>query len=303
MDRARLARGKAEDPPGAIEAKVVAERPLGTMVTYGYPAIEFDDELDLAMRFGATVLEILPDWGRLPDPELARKRAADRGLTIHSAHGCWGGRTICARRVDLGATDVAVHRESVDDLKACVDWLAETAGRCLVVHPGGLSDPHDRDARRCALVRGLAELAEHARGTGVIICVENMPPGVYPGSGMADLATILSELNDAALALALDTGHANITASPALETLAAGPLLKTTHVHDNNGRQDSHEPPGHGTIDWRQWGLALDAVGYSGPIMLECIRHLRADPSSFMPDVVARLLRRVDPGPSGPDRL
>jgi sugar phosphate isomerase/epimerase len=273
------------------------------MVTYGYPQIELDDELSLAVRMGASLLEVLPEWSRLPDPALVRARVADRGLAIHSAHGCWGGRTIRARRVDLGTTDSIEHRESVDDLRGCVDWLVDAGGRCLVVHPGGLSHPEDREARRNALVRGLSELAEHARGSRVIVCVENMPPGVHPGSRMADLAEVLLELNHPQLALALDTGHANLTASPALETLAAGSLLATTHVHDNNGRQDSHEPPGHGTIDWPEWAQSLDAVGYRGPIILECIRHIRHDPASFMPFVVAGLLGSTASRSSGPDRL
>jgi sugar phosphate isomerase/epimerase len=80
---------------------------------------------------------------------------------------------------------------------------------------------------------------------------------------MVELAEVLRELNHPQLALALDTGHANLTASAAEETLAAGSLLATTHVHDNNGRQDSHEPPGHGTVNWTDWGRALDRIGFS----------------------------------------
>jgi sugar phosphate isomerase/epimerase len=281
----------------------VFERLLGTMVTFGYPEIDFDDELSLAIRIGASVLEILPDWGRLPDPDVVRTQAADRGLSIHSAHGCWGGRTIRARRVDLGSTDASTHRESVDDLKGCVDWLAAAGGNYLVAHPGGLSDPEQWFERRAALGRGLGNLAEHARGTGVIVCVENMPPGVHPGSRMAELAELVTELDHLELRLALDTGHANLTASAAAETLAAGSLLATTHVHDNNGRQDSHEPPGHGTIDWPEWGRMLDSVGYRGPILLECIRHLRHDPSSLRPEILARLVRTAPLSSHGPDRL
>ena len=92
------------------------------------------------------------------------------------------------------------------------------------------------------------------------------------------------------LALALDTGHANLTASAAEETLAAGCLLATTHVHDNNGRQDSHEPPGRGTVDWAGWGRALEQIGYGGPILLECVRFLRHNRSSYQPEVLAELL-------------
>ena len=53
-------------------------------------------------RLGAAVLEILPDWRLFPDPRALRDRVADAGLAIHSAHGCWGGQSIRAPRVDLG---------------------------------------------------------------------------------------------------------------------------------------------------------------------------------------------------------
>jgi sugar phosphate isomerase/epimerase len=281
----------------------VAGRPLGIMVTYGYPDIELDDELDLAVRFGAEVLEILPEWRLYPVPGLVRARAVGRGLAIHSAHGCWGGQSIRARRVDLGAVDRSTHEESIDDLKRCVDWLLQAGGACLVVHPGGLSDPLEHDVRRGAVARGLMKLAEHARGTQISICVENMPPGVHPGSRMPDLARLLAELGQPELALALDTGHANMGDGVSAETLAAGGLLATTHVHDNNGRQDSHEPPGHGTVDWPAWGRALDVIGYRGPILLECIRRLRNDPASFHPQVLTELLRSAHGGAIGPDRF
>jgi sugar phosphate isomerase/epimerase len=281
----------------------VSERRLGTMITYEYPEISLAAELDLAIRIGASVLEILPEWSRMPDPSMVRRQSADRGLTIHSAHGCWGGRTIHARRVDLGSTDPSTRRESIDDLKACIDWIADAGGRYLVIHPGGLSLAEDGPQRRRALASGLWELGEHARGSAVIACVENMPPGVHPGSRMAELAELLRELNHPQLALALDTGHANLTASPAEETLAAGSLLATTHVHDNNGRQDSHEPPGHGTIDWPEWGRSLEQIHYRGPILLECIRFLRHNPSSFKPEVLAALFGTMRASPTVSERL
>jgi sugar phosphate isomerase/epimerase len=260
------------------------------MVTYGYPKIDLDDELGLALKIGATVLEILPLWHLLPDPTLMRAKAEDFGLTINSAHGCWGGQSIRAERVDLGSVHARTHQESIDDVKRCIDWLHEATGSFLVVHPGGLSLREAMSQRREALSRGLSALADHAKGTGVIVCVENMPPGVFPGSGMADLADLLAELARSELALALDTGHANLSSSAAAETLAAGPLLATTHVHDNDGRHDAHLPPGAGTVDWGNWRRSLDDVGYQGPILLECIRHLRTNFADYRPEVIAELL-------------
>jgi sugar phosphate isomerase/epimerase len=267
------------------------------MVACGFPAVDLAAELALARRIGASLLEILPDWRTLPDPDLVRRQAAESGLAIHSAHGCWGGQAIRASRVDLGELRAPEHRAAVDDLKECVDWLAAAGGTCLVVHPGGLSDPEDAPAHRAALARGLLALADHARSTGVVLCVENMPPGVHPGSRMTDLFGLLVELDRPELALALDTGHAHITATAATETRAAGRLLRTTHVHDNDGRQDTHLPPGLGTLDWPAWLEALDAVDYRGPIVLECIRHLRNDPESLSENLrgLLRWLTRSKP--------
>jgi sugar phosphate isomerase/epimerase len=123
----------------------------------------------------------------------------------------------------------------------------------------------------------------------VKVCVENMPPGVHPGSLMGELYELLGELDRPGLALALDTGHAHLSADLCTETAAAGSLLATTHVHDNDGRRDTHDAPGRGTIDWVAWASALDRIGYHGPIMLECIRQLREDPGLFQPAVLAPL--------------
>lgn len=269
----------------------MVRRVLGTMVVYGYPRAPFAAELDLAAWIGAEVLEILPLWKVEPDPTLLRDLVADRGLTLHSAHGCWGGQSIRADRVDLGSLEPSVHEASVDDLRRCLDWLAAAGGRTLVVHPGGLSDEADREPRRDALARGLSALADHARGTGLVVAVENMPPGVHPGSRMADLARLVRELSRVELGLTLDVAHAHLSADAVVETLAAADLLATTHVHDNDGGKDSHHPPGQGTIDWPSWFDALDAIGYRGPIVLECIRRIREDRSLYRPEVLAPFVR------------
>ena len=264
-------------------------RPLGTMIAYGFARGHLETDLAIAARLGASCVEVLPDWRSLPDPGMLRDRLADAGIALHSAHGCWGGQSIAADRVDLGNLDPDAWQSSVDDLKRCLDWLASAGGTFLVVHPGGLSDAADAPARRDALARGLLALADHAAGTGLVACVENMPPGVHPGSRMADLAGLVAELDRPEIALALDTGHAHISADPASETLAAGRWLRTTHVHDNDGRHDHHLPPGLGSLDWDGWRSALDAIDYDGPVMLECIRHLRDKPASLSSDLLSLL--------------
>lgn len=258
-------------------------RALGTMVTDGFVPLGLANDLKIAQSLGAQVVEILPNWRSLPDPKLLAREVRDAGLAIHSAHGSWGGQAIQATSVDLASIDPRRQSDSIDDLKRCLDWLAKAAGACLIVHPGGLSAAHDLDARRAALAHSLLSLADHASSSQIILCIENMPPGVHPGSHMLDLVALVKELNRPELALALDTGHANLSSTPSIETQNAGHLLHTTHVHDNNGKQDSHLPPGLGTIDWHAWSSSLNQINYRGPIMLECIRHLRDYPETLTP--------------------
>lgn len=265
-------------------------RPLGTMIAYGFPRLNVEVDLAIASRIGADCLEILPDWSDYPDPIRLKVLAEHRGLKIHSAHGCWGGQSIRARRVDLGSLDRSTRNASLEDLKRCLDWLAGSGGTFLIVHPGVLSDSEESRSRRLALGESLQALAEYADEAGRVVCVENMPPGVHPGSRMTELVDLVAEIDHPSLTLALDTGHAHISNSVVHETLVAGARLQTTHVHDNNGRQDSHEPPGDGTIDWLAWVDALDLIGYEGPIMLECIRKLRRDPER----IDAGFLRLLD---------
>jgi sugar phosphate isomerase/epimerase len=125
-----------------------------------------------------------------------------------------------------------------------------------------------------SLVRSLKVLAAAAPSES-FICVENMPRGVWPGSEMGDLARIVDRVGRKEVALIVDTGHAAIVEDAASQTRKAGARLASTHVHDNDGKQDSHRIPGSGVVDWGSWIAALDEIGYGGPVMLECIRDLR----------------------------
>src|SRR5262245_39351645 len=135
------------------------------MVTYGFPRGHLKTDLALAKQIGATNVEVLPDWRASPDPLQLRQTLQDQNVTLHSAHGCWGGQSILATRVDLGHPDLETWQQSLDDLRRCLDWLAGAGGTHLVVHPGGLSDPESLLIRRRSLLLGLLALADHAKGT------------------------------------------------------------------------------------------------------------------------------------------
>jgi sugar phosphate isomerase/epimerase len=48
-----------------------------------------------------------------------------------------------------------------------------------------------------------------------------------------------------------------------------GGHLKTTHVHDNRGREDDHLVPFAGSINWDTAMMETQKIGYDGVLMLE----------------------------------
>ena len=168
------------------------------MITYGYTGVRLEAELDLAQRLGAEVLEILPDWRALPDAGVVRRAVADRGLSIHSAHGCWGGMAIKASRVDLGETDPAVSRR-VGGRSETMHRLASRSRRHL---PGSTSRrPFVRWSleARGALpgTRTGSSWLTMPRAAGWSSASKTCRPGVHPGSLMGELFELLGRARSA----------------------------------------------------------------------------------------------------------
>lgn len=270
--------------PQPVDRSLHNSRPLGMMVVHSPDGPILETDIKLAVSIGASLVEILPRWNILPPPNEIAAKVEDAGLSIWSTHGPWGGQSIEAARVDLSDIRPKFRQDSIDDLRRALDWSASLGARIVVVHPGGLSDPEEMPERTDLLTQSLDLLSLEAELRGLRIGLENMPKGVYPGSRMADLAAVVRQIQRPSLGLVMDTGHACISGDIREETLAAKGLLISTHVHDNDGRADSHRPPGEGVIDWPVWFASLDLIGYTGPIMLECVKALRALPEPPSPD-------------------
>lgn len=73
------------------------------------------------------------------------------------------------------------------------------------------------------------------------------------------------EVNEDNVKLMLDTFHMNIEESSMTEAIRqAGPLLGHFHTGEPN-----RMPPGAGRMPWFEIGLALQSIGYEGPVVME----------------------------------
>mgnify|MGYP002628493934 CR=1 FL=1 len=199
-----------------------------------------------------------------------RGRLADYGLCAASVHlpfypsvpelleknARWSliDRSKQARKEAFAATADGLHA------------AAALGASCGVLHLGWQGDAWNASTEDWAR-EAVAALVPVAKEAGVKLLLENI---ISSGTRVAKLVELLDEIDPSRhVGLCLDLGHAHVEGKVLEELQAALPRLDHLHVHDNDGRTDSHLAPGHGTIPWREVLAALDAAHYRGYAALE----------------------------------
>ncbi|MUL41786.1 sugar phosphate isomerase/epimerase [Streptomonospora sp. PA3] len=240
----------------------------------GYDGIELRGRGDFAFR------------DRLPELRAARRD----GVVMP---------TVCVdMRHFFGAFDPEQRRDAVAQLKSQLSVIAEIGGgaaqtpasygmfsRRLPPFEPPRSEAEDREV----LLEGLAELGEHAAAEGVVLLLE--PLNRYEDhmvNRLDQAADLIREAGSPAVRIGIDTYHMNIEeADPAAAVLAAGEYIGHVQVSDSNRFQ-----PGAGHIDWPAVLAAVDAIGYTGHLALEC--RLSGDAEEAVASVPP-FLRRAAP--------
>ena len=177
--------------------------------------------------------------------------------------GAWG------RAFSIAAPDAARRQEALDEIRVAIDAARILGCASMVVHVGlphgQLIPPGDNDPR--AASRSVEALVEMAAGSGVRVAFELIPNALSTADALADLFDGEHDLGDAGVCL--DLGHAHLLGGVSDAAERLGGAVITTHVHDNNGRDDTHLVPFQGTIDWPQALAALWKVGYGGALVFE----------------------------------
>ena len=238
-------------------------RHLQTIRHHGFDLVElFATATHFDYRDAARVRE-MRDWLR------------GAGLTAVSMHGpifdsfrggVWG-------RPYLNASlQPAARQEAIDETRFALEAARELGCATCVLHiglpagQGGAADNDPSSARR-----SLDAIGEAARGAGVPLALEVIPNALSTPDELLRWMQDDTGLDDCGVCL--DLGHAHMMGgvAEAIETLSGH--IVTTHVHDNNGREDSHLVPFGGSIDWPGSLTSLWKVGYGGPLIFEVADH------------------------------
>lgn len=157
-------------------------------------------------------------------------------------------------------------------LRGDIRLSADLGATIVMVHPSrfGMESPEPDFA-------GVRRLCAEARDLGVTVALENVP------SGLPTLRRALDKVGSdpaaTGLGICIDTGHANLScALDGVEPRRFFDELRETivevHLHDNNGQEDQHLPPGDGTLDWAPLLAALRTLR---PTTVFCLEYAWAE--------------------------
>ena len=233
---------------------------LGAM---NYPLADLEKEIEwiAAAGFDFVDLTLEPERAmpQLLDPAAVRRRLEEAGLGVvgHTAYYL----PFTSPIPELKAAALAY-------LCRCFDFFAGVGVKLVNLHPYAKIPLYGRDWIAQRHLEVLAELSAAARGRGLSLMLENVPPFFNTPS---DLKPVFRALPD--LGFHLDVGHANLGAPANLtgRLLAEfGDRLLHVHLNDNlGGEEDLHLPLGAGRINWPWVAKMLLRYGYDSTMTLE----------------------------------
>jgi D-psicose/D-tagatose/L-ribulose 3-epimerase len=207
--------------------------------------------------------------GLLGDPERYPARESERLL------GDWGlsVMAITPKNVDLAHPDGTIRRRAVDYYLRLVEWAAEFGGPLVGCHNyvGRTQPIASLRSEADLFADGVARIAERADACGVRLVLEALNRYESHLVNTAEQAIAVIEIleqrgSPGTVGILLDAYHMNIEESdPAGAIRRAGDRLWLYHAADSN-----RQGIGRGHVDFGAQMEALNAVGYNGPVILEC---------------------------------
>jgi sugar phosphate isomerase/epimerase len=241
---------------------------LGTTGAFGFDDFPQPEVIGLYAAAGCSVLQVYRSRERTVRAADILSIANDLPLKIDSIHGHFGDD------LDPSSEDESVRRATVETYRREADFCREVGGELVVVHPSPPSDKAgDLEVRYGQLRRTFVELIRIGEQAGVRFAFENMPPYHPVGHDVARLVREVASMNHPNIVFLLDTGHAHMSGGLPAAIHAAGKHIGYTHVHDNDGKNDTHLLPYRGTISWDGCVAGLHRAGYNGVFLLEVFEN------------------------------
>jgi len=196
----------------------------------------------------------------------------DSDLKLHSIHAPMYNDEIWGRSGPHSVITITeplkgVRIKMVDEIKRALE-LAETIPfRYMIQHIGVSGEEYD-DRKIDAAFTALEELSLFARQRGVEILLENIPNALSSAERLRQFI----EITHLDLNFVFDVGHANIAGNVENEFDIMKDRIRSTHIHDNDGKEDKHLFPflaNGGAVNWNKTMSLLRSRADQYPLLLE----------------------------------
>jgi sugar phosphate isomerase/epimerase len=233
---------------------------LNRIQTAGIPAVEiFCARQHLDYRDKAQITE-LGHWFR------------ESELKLHSLHSPMYNDTLWGRSGPHSVITITEPVKNkrlpmVEEIKRALEIAEVIPFKYLIQHVGVSGEEYDM-SKVDAAFSSLEEISLFARGRGVEVLLENIPNAL----SSAERLLQFEELTHIGLNYCLDVGHANMNEGVAAAFNLMKDKIRSTHIHDNNGKDDVHLFPmihEGGTVDWKSTMSLLRSRGDQFPLLME----------------------------------
>jgi len=171
--------------------------------------------------------------------------------------------------------DISVMDE--EDRKRNVDIIAKMIKASVIFNPSRLvlhssSEPISdsiREQRIKNAIESIDILRKYANETGAQLCIENLPRTCL-GNTPEELLRIIKDYPD--IGICFDTNH-YLTGTPIYFAQLAGHRIRTLHISDYDGVNESHWTPTEGIIPWKELFDIIIEKGYKGVYMYEALKN------------------------------
>lgn len=195
-----------------------------------------------------------------PRMEQIRVWIENAGLEVWSVHLPYG------KGWDISITDETARQKVVKKMCKSIDVAASFKPCRLILHPSADKiEDADRQARLEAARKSIGEIAAYVQGTGMVICVEDLPRACL-GRESSEIEYLISPYPD--VMVCFDSNHL-LKESHESFFKALGPRIKTIHASDYDRVDERHWPLGKGVVDWPAFMEGLRSNGYDGVFMHE----------------------------------
>lgn len=207
----------------------------------------------------------------------------DSELKLNSMHSpmysddAWG-RTGPDSVMDITQPVKIKRVQIVEEIKRALEVAETIPFRYLIQHLG-VADEEWEERKVEAGFASLEEISLFARQRGVEVLLENTPNALSSAQRLRYfLDTTHLNLN-----VCFDLGHANMNEGVETAYRLLAPRIRSTHVHDNDGKLDQHlfpfVDPG-GSIDWNG---AMNVLRSAPPEQYPLLLELRCAPDVAKP--------------------